>query len=574
MKKVRNGHFLYLRGKNYYFRKRIFCRLLDGFGVKEIKVSLRTGDRAIATKRCLQISLELVRLEEWAKKEMDANAEARERISREYFRRCLDQCRAVVPDVIDADPVVLGSELESWENEHNSLLRSRATGEVAPPPDYGILKKLQEDGARFSEKNDRDLFLNADIEISRIMVAMYQGDFASAVPSETLFPGALLPGKVDSSPMVSSASVSEIVRKYISYKSKSTWCDKTRVDQVRVLGWLMEHTGPDLPLTGLEMATIRSFRDGLLDMPKNAAKHSELTGLGFFRLGAVDKKWPRISVRTAKKYFEMTTGFLEWCVEEGYLETSPARKLRIKHSFNPQEARFPFSPDQLEKLFTSPLFTGCVSQRYRARKGGEVFRDGWFWVPLVGLYSGMRLGEIIDLDLADIQEIDGILTFSVGGTEGEKRLKTRNAKRLIPVHRDLIGLGFGKFLDEARARDRDGRVFAKLTISKTGYSSHNYSKWFGRYLINIGLKTPKTSFHSLRHNFKDGLRQAGVPEGVQNRLMGHSDNGVASTYGSGWSLDILEREINRISFARFLDHLKEKPGINQDSKREKNHVME
>lgn len=559
MKKVPNCPFLYQRGQFYYFRKRLLGPQLDWFGRVELKASLRTGDRVIATKRCLQLSLKVIKFEEWISKLPNIQTATIDRISKAYFKGCLEQCKAVAPTVLDGDPLGLDFELECWENEHKALLRSKATGEKAPPPDFGILKNLQEAGEHIYNRESREIFLSADIEISRIMVAMYREDFKNAVPAESFAPGTVFSEK-GSACTESSPSISEVTQKYISYKSKGDWCGKTLLDQKRVMGWLKDHVGYDQPLSGLKLETIRSFRDGLMAMPCNAAKYPELAGLKFSELGKIDdKKWPRVSIRTAKKYFEMGTGFLKWCVEEGYLETSPARKLRIKHSFNPQQARFPFSPDQLDIFFKSPLFTGCRSRRYRAKQGPEVFRDAWFWVPLVGLYSGMRLGEIIDLDLADIQEIEGVLTFSVGGTEGEKRLKTINAKRLIPVHTDLLRLGFEDYVEEAMARDRDGRVFAGLKISKTGYSSHNFSKWFSRYLKNVGIKTPKTTFHSLRHNFKDGLRQAGVPDGVQNKLMGHSDNGVAATYGSGWSLDVLETEINKVSFSRFLDHLAPEP---------------
>ena len=36
-----------------------------------------------------------------------------------------------------------------------------------------------------------------------------------------------------------------------------------------------------------------------------------------------------------------------------------------------------------------------------------------FWVPLVALFSGMRLGEIIQMQVADVKTLDGITYFDV-----------------------------------------------------------------------------------------------------------------------------------------------------------------
>jgi integrase len=48
-------------------------------------------------------------------------------------------------------------------------------------------------------------------------------------------------------------------------------------------------------------------------------------------------------------------------------------------------------------------------------------------------------------------------------------------------------------------------------------------------------------FHSFRHTFKDYARLAGIPEGVQRQLMGHSGKDVADDYGAGhWDHQLVE----------------------------------
>ena len=58
-------------------------------------------------------------------------------------------------------------------------------------------------------------------------------------------------------------------------------------------------------------------------------------------------------------------------------------------------------------------------------------------MPLIGLYSGLRMGEICGLQLEDIKKIDEVWCFDVN-EEQDKRLKTVNSKRIVPVHPHLI----------------------------------------------------------------------------------------------------------------------------------------
>ncbi|WKL57368.1 hypothetical protein Q1W73_17145 [Asticcacaulis sp. ZE23SCel15] len=64
----------------------------------------------------------------------------------------------------------------------------------------------------------------------------------------------------------------------------------------------------------------------------------------------------------------------------------------------------------------------------------------WF-VPLIALFTGMRLNEICSLEPQDIIEVDGILCFSVN--EGnDKHLKTDASRCLIPIHQSLISRNY------------------------------------------------------------------------------------------------------------------------------------
>ena len=55
--------------------------------------------------------------------------------------------------------------------------------------------------------------------------------------------------------------------------------------------------------------------------------------------------------------------------------------------------------DELQTLFTCPIYTGCKGQSttHRLKVGDNIYQDYLYWIPLIGLYSGMRLNEICQL---------------------------------------------------------------------------------------------------------------------------------------------------------------------------------
>ena len=116
--------------------------------------------------------------------------------------------------------------------------------------------------------------------------------------------------------------------------------------------------------------------------------------------------------------------------------------------------------------------------------------------------------------------------------------------------------------------DKRGREQERLTLpifpelkpsESTGYRSDVFSKWFGRFLKNTGADAPMTSFHSLRHNFNDALRDADVPLDVREALGGWSRSGSAeSIYGRGYKPNLLRPYVDKVSYPDLdLSHLYE-----------------
>jgi integrase len=73
----------------------------------------------------------------------------------------------------------------------------------------------------------------------------------------------------------------------------------------------------------------------------------------------------------------------------------------------------------------------------------------------------------------------------------------------------------------------------------------------------IGIKDENKVLYSLRHNFKDVCRQAGLPEDVHDQLTGHSNPKVSRTYGSRlFPIEPLHEGMQKITYKGLdLSHL-------------------
>lgn len=118
--------------------------------------------------------------------------------------------------------------------------------------------------------------------------------------------------------------------------------------------------------------------------------------------------------------------------------------------------------------------------------------------------------------------------------EAGRSVKTETSLRAVPIHPELVRIGFIEFVDRVRkSGDQSARLFPELQQGSKGGFGEAFSKWFGRYKRSLGIDNENSVFHSFRHGFKDALRAAGVNEDVNDALTGHGGgNAVARGYGS------------------------------------------
>jgi integrase len=320
-------------------------------------------------------------------------------------------------------------------------------------------------------------------------------------------------------------------------------------------GWL----GVDLFLDEITARTAGHYKVDLTYYPKNATKRREYKALSVPEriVAAKAANEPTLLDATTinSKYLTPLRRVFEWLKWAGRgVTVNPfdgVNATKSKRS-NPNTQRREFTDGEVAALLALPLFTGAKGAKHKPLyKPGPVRVSDWrFWVPLICLYSGMRLGEACALAVADINERDGIRYMHVRDLIEGQNAKSDAARRKVPIHRELLAAGFLDFVEQARKAGHE-RLFPDLEVNADGYVSDRPQKFFEHVIERA--KDPdaeepgKLVFHSTRHTVVGKLRTPNCREDISTEILGHEQVGTHATYG-GVALLTLQQWVNEISY--------------------------
>ena len=304
------------------------------------------------------------------------------------------------------------------------------------------------------------------------------------------------------------------------------------------LNVMIEEWG-DISIGSLTREMTSNFKSHIMKIPRNRNKNPQYRDLDFHKLVELNVK-DVISTTTVNKHLGWCSSFYEWSINHGYTNTNPFKGLKLKRKVSPRDERDRFTELELKKIFQRENyihFTNIEKGRYDL-----------YWTPLIGLFSGLRLGEVTSLYLDNIREISGnhrekrwCFDILEEPDRPDKHLKTLSSKRIVPIHNTLLDLGFIEFITLLKKRHTDReRLFQELPYRNGNYNQ-NVSRWFNtRYLPSLSIKTDKTNFHSFRHTVSDHLKQKGIEPHFVNELLGHTTGNIdQDRYGKGYNPDIL-----------------------------------
>ncbi|SHO51737.1 DUF6538 domain-containing protein [Desulfopila aestuarii] len=260
----------------------------------------------------------------------------------------------------------------------------------------------------------------------------------------------------------------------------------------------MEIVG-DKPISHYTVEDRQKYRDVLMRIPKriNGARYKDQLITAILK-----REYPpeqRLSITSVNHRLNDTATFLNWCVKSGLIASHPFSNAVIKKKTPTDKERLALSDAEIKKILENlPEDQRSLSM-----------------CIFLSSFSGLRQSEVASLDAADIINRDGIWCIDVNN-RGDKRLKSKNARRLIPVHPVLLKSGLVEY-----ARSQTGvKLFPDIKPYRGKYG-HQVSKDFAKFRRSLGISGSGQTFHGIRHSVISKLWSAGIPEAHVAAVVGH-----------------------------------------------------
>lgn len=263
--------------------------------------------------------------------------------------------------------------------------------------------------------------------------------------------------------------------------------------------------------------------------------------------------WPPITAGAAEERLTWVRQFFKWLHQRGRLSVEIGRSLAGEQDLTKAQqkdlarqrgavqadgevddgvTRRPFSSAELALIFGQEQFrTG--HGRHKA-KGAARCDPHEYWMPLLALLHGLRPGEVCQLSLDCVRQVDGVWCLDVNERDRDrsvkvtKRRKVELGARVVPLHPYAVELGLLKYHAALKATGQYRRLFPDL---RWGGTDERYGKESGRKFTNLknqlGLGR-EVSRHSFRHTANDVFARvelrgmdAGLQKIVRYEVIGH-----------------------------------------------------
>lgn len=476
-------HHLIRRGGVWHYRRRVPQDLISAIGKKEIQFSLKTGELAVAKKRRAVEDLKTITLFEHARQQHCGDVTA-------------------PPQGAEVKPAARLSELEVIRLVQQYVAgkdESARASYIADPPitreeareiregiETGLTILQNQDDPRSDEWvseacdtilrgvghsiDEASLYAGFAAWVRRGLIELQRRGCGRAVDDHQhpFFDPVFDPRRPPD------LTFSEISKQYLAMTedeaaangTNQKWVDKQEAN----VALLTDIIGGNTPISNVDYDACLRVRSMLARVPANRNKlYPGLSIDEAVAQRAADGK-PLLSAVTQTQYLSTLNAILDLAAKKRLIGFNPADGMTPlkRDTVAASDKRRPFSPEQLKKFFQSAFYLSCANNQPAFAGDSE----GWrFWLPLLCLFMGLRPNEASQLSAADVKQTAAGTWFvevTEFGDDDEpgvaiaKQLKTHTSRRRIPVHSELIAIGFTKFADGRRAAGPGARLFPTL----------------------------------------------------------------------------------------------------------------
>lgn len=268
----------------------------------------------------------------------------------------------------------------------------------------------------------------------------------------------------------------------------------------------------------------------------------------------------RLSAVTYNTYARLLTAMFEFAKDkrQRYISENVFVKLQVKVNRKGKK-RIHFSDSNLQKFFSSSLYKD------------KDFEPQWswrYWIPIIMLYSGMRLEEIAQLTLSDIIDVEGVMCFKVKDSYGDDDILTSSAKtdsseRTVPIHSVLLKSGFLSSYVRWLKQNNKTKLFPTLkNRNKDGEykpAGDAVSKYFNgdksgkrSYFSRQGIDKDETGLvlYCLKHTVETVL--INHPDEIENdkidTLIGHEVKSTGRKHYGRYNMETISRIVEKIEY--------------------------
>lgn len=515
----------------YLYRKAVPERLRSLIGKREWKVSLHTKDFSEARIRFAAES---------------AKCEA-------AFAAAEAQLQGVVL-LIPSDAPKLADRwkkhvLETWQKDPSSIeyfLARDSEGEAVPldavvysDPEEMALPFLREELQRLglpipdqhSPTHEALVqeFARGWVSLCDFALKRAHGDWRSSPDTSLAVAPIALEAASPAAPKLSEAfSAWSSFTKATSASQRTS--DNTSSDYATTVRRFIELYG-DLPVTAITRPMIFNFYEALLQIPTKGIPRG-LPAAAAIDLGKA-KGLPLPSIVSVKKRLKSLAAVLSHARQQGHISEEPVSASKVLGRIA-KTARKVETRSRSEKTYTRKELSTIL--------GSALFRGEWspsradygkapYWLPLLMAYTGARREELAQLLVKDVKYEEEAACWYLDISDGEgKTTKTVDSNRRMPLHGDLLALGF---IEYTRSLPQDGRLFPALPYNaRNGYGAAFGKLWKNYLSKELGLTSSVSPSHGFRHTFKTLCREVGIPKEVGDWMTGHSSPDVADSYGN------------------------------------------
>lgn len=581
---------LYVLGGRYYFRRAVPKNLSPYFEKKEYKKALKAPTYRDACRKVWIYNVKTDWIfETVAKLAMKLSPAQIKDIVRNHFEKCLMDAEdsyytekfLLRGDDEQYDPEALGRMRLTSEQNLQKLSTLRQNHEYGPKQ-VGIARQLlrhhgialNQDAPEFHEVCYS--LVRAHHEAERINYAYLTGREQDGAIKDQYFQGctnyfeAPNPSihfqcaphpyhSVSNSPSV--VTLSSALDAYKTYKRSQS--GKRGLDAQKLLesrlAKLALFISPEKNVAAFTVNDGYTLREKVLRIPNN---HKHMANHEIVTAVATEGDHKKISVPTMENYWAIFKDFFDFCRKRRWTSDNILTDIALELKYTPTTERRNFTDEELATLFSSPLYTGHKNpERGRHEPGTYLTRDGQFWVPLIGLFQGMRMAEILGIRKSDVKQEDDIYHFDIK-PNAERGLKNNPSARTLPIHAELIKMGLLNYLNSRRDTLQPGGLMFEdgITLPEKQKIIKNYSRSFGAYLDRIGLSDPSIVFHSFRHNFCTAMAtnadiSLDIMDALDGRAAGTETSSSSRKSYLHFKLSVLKTAIDKVRFNVDLSHL-------------------